>query len=585
MILKRETGSRQHILLMSVCYFLPFALLFLIDISFFKRPYYAFPNDATPGMFGLGLGWLTGAPKEIFHIPGHTFNQITAFLILAVGQPTHDLAALNSLGVALQIVFTILASLWAGWILSRLSAGPLLAIALGAITATMPTMALHATIWHIYYPTGLVIAPACLALLCALAAQKPSPTIAWTSFAGLAFAAANHFGTLILFVAIATALFAAGWRHPSIVLDRIARAGSATALETIFLAIGIAAASITVLFLLRPRWWPQYMVIATVIGAVVGICATFAFRLSGALIDRLARGIALPSLLGWLVGANLAFGAWGISARLAFTQKGGASSGYSAMETFSTLKLIEYINEWKWHWFIIMLVGIGMYGLTRGRQKSKFDHVRMFVSVFCLIAVFLNTLVVADMTLIKGARGIQLFGQSSRYFVMMIGPVAVGLAWLMGQATGRFVAILVAMVLIGASADYWRAVSSTSIEIEANRHLESLVKNHLSGNSGNIIVCRRASLPVQCGVLYGYNNYRTDESIARLPRTELASGRILYLSDGTSQSDLDSLRNLGKQTKGSVLIIHEDTPGLVPFIEPIWKDAQSGTIVSLLRKP
>ena len=73
-----------------VAYLLPVLIFLLVDQSL-GREYYSFPNDNTPGQFGLSQNLLYGEFQISYQHPAYTFILLQSLLVLPVlDHPTLD---------------------------------------------------------------------------------------------------------------------------------------------------------------------------------------------------------------------------------------------------------------------------------------------------------------------------------------------------------------------------------------------------------------------------------------------------------------------------------------------------------------
>ena len=118
-----------------------------------------------------------------------------------------------------------------------------------------------------------------------------------------------------------------------------------------------------------------------------------------------------------------------------------------------------------------------------------------------------------------------------RYFVPFIGGLACCMAVFtrykmkIGLSIGLCLAIS-SIYIYGTHAHRFAQQYSTH-----DKALESAINTFLTQSQQEEVVCLRTGIPADCNLLYGFNNYRTINSIKRFPPIQLKNGRIVYLND------------------------------------------------------
>jgi hypothetical protein len=571
-----DADKNRNWLTAALLYLSPFVVVITVDLFVIHRSYSSFPNDALPGMLGLGLGWFTGAPLTLFHIPGDAFNEISALILWAVGPPQTTLKLFNQWGVGVQIVLAVLMAAWAGSISVRLRLSAVLVVLLGAITATMPTMVLYATIWTMYFPLGLLIVPISLHFYAALTDGEPRRGANFLALCALGFLCANIFTGLVLALAVVFACIAATSKLTELG-ELFSAAPGNGALRYALKVLTLTAVIIALIGLVRPVPLIGREAWAWIVALAAATTIVLAMRWAR-IPDLVVSGIVVPLLIGWIVGANFLLPWWFRAAYHAYRTKGGAAPHYSAGELLSRLDPVGYLTSWSWHWLLLVTAVVGtLAAVAAGREKGASARIARFVAAFSLGALVLNIMVAVDVTLASPSFRPELFGQTSRYYLTAVGPIAVVIVWASSAGLYRSGIVLALAALICASsfADYWRVTPPIVAEqVQTTRILDQLVDAHLAENSLNAVVCARTVLPDRCAVLYGYNNYRSPESLRILDRTEAASGRIIYVDDaqivGGTGKVLEAIGNRWNK----VMVIRETASADAAPEAPIWSNSR-----------
>lgn len=602
---------RSHLWLF-LAYISPFISVIALDRFFLKRFYFSTPTDAVPGFFGLGLNWLTLRPAPTFHHPGYFFHQLSAFLIKITGLPEESLSAFNTAGIWVQILFLVLTSLWMVYLAKKLSLNSFALFFIGLLTATMPTLMLSSTIWALYYPLCLLAVPAILAIYSIVIRQKNNFLSVFFPFAVLGFLAGSFFLAMFLVVAaLISLLITLNFKDVIASKERLGMLNFTASAKfklilTLLITMAILSLGFAVAQVILQLSWNQPLEYILRIGIITTISSLIAAVIINIVLLKLARkyklmelilySLTLPLLVGWAIAANLMMPFWGISAVKAFLFKGGASSssGLIAFSSLSQLQISQFLSHSIWHWLLILSAIVGLIALGQAIKSKSIKTESAFVGLFCLIALILNLIIAADVTLRPHSSEVfnsERFGLLSRYFMMMVSVVALSAAWMFRTAKQKIIILSSVVALFIGIASFAQYQYSLSPFINsrnlANNQIKEIVNNYLAEEPDGIVICARTVLPEFCSVLYGYNNYRPSFSIKKFKKETTRQGRIKYAENFNENCklSLNQCLNLDESIDGNILVITERSPNQVPpNTEIIWQHPNVDTSVWFIKR-
>lgn len=587
----------------------PFFLIFLIDNLWLKRYYFSTPTDTVSTLFGMGLNWVALRPSPLLHHPGYFFQAISGILVWLTGLDVDSLMNFNRAGQLVHLFFLTGSALWVADLARKLQLKNYAVLLLGMTTASMPSVALYSGFWSLYFPLSVLSIPICLAIYLLTIKNNSRKAVFWP-LAALGFLAANLFMGLFIVAAVVSGLIII-WAKKN-KMEVAKQLGLTNFQESskekfaLFILISIFLLScffaLAQTFSQLPINNPQKPLLA--IALLAGLLALI---VSGTLVRKsksifslkiIFYGLLLPFLTGWLFGAHLLSPFWGLSAIRAFLFKGtsGSIHAITFLPELDKMLIAPFLNFSLWHWFLVILLLIGLYGLIKKSFPGKEEKTRArFVGIFCLVALIANLLSAADIILQTYNPDIfqpKNFGQVSRYFILMTSPLALGLAWFSQTKASKIkllAIILFFSLAIGSHLQYILQLTPTiRAENLANSAITQLINGHLEKNEGNLVVCARTVMPEVCSVLYGYDNCRNHLAIQRLNKKSSREGRILYSENlnETCKESLGGCLDLSQQSMSrEILLITENYYAhfLPPEAQLIWDHPDSDNSVWLIK--
>jgi len=510
---------------------------------------------------------------------------LSALSTILTGLPEESFYAFNNVGIGINILFLIASTLWVVHLAKKLSLKFHSIFVISLLTATMPTMLIHSTLWHLWYPLGVLAVPVALAIYSIVIQPQKSKLPLFLSFFALGFISANLFIGMILVVAGVAGLILAyrfgdsddfteylgGYLPPS----NIAKVALVIVQLLFYVNIGMMLSIYSPCF---AGFYTNYFPIGGKIFGVFGVCfislllLLFSYYLArkSILIKFFQHSIFLPFLTGWAVGVNIMFRYWGASAVCSIRFKGYAvDASISFMEKLAKITVVPFFLQSIWHWILLVIVFIILLASWQAIVQSKLKRREaVFVAAFCLVAVILNTLIAADITLRQYTPGEASigFGYISRYYIFMVSVFAVAFTWAQRSKIHLLIksSLIGIAVLIGLTSFYQYSVfllEEVQTRNFANNQISDLVNDYFQENPDGIVVCARTVLPEVCSVLYGYNvlNYVADGRSTDLTKTSTRAGRIRYANFGSTIDDDDYvfISKLFDEVSGEILIITE----------------------------
>tara|TARA_Y100000588_G_scaffold121876_1_gene133516 strand:+ start:1505 stop:3436 length:1932 start_codon:yes stop_codon:yes gene_type:complete len=627
------TPRRQRQLLGAVFFILPLVGVIAFDTHVVGRPYFVGQGDGYQSFFGQGLNWITGEPLKQFHHPAYLWAQIASFFVFFSGLPNQSFSTFQGWGVGLHVSVIVLVALWMGRLAFRLSFSYWQIGVISIVIATMPALILFSRSWAgPYYISGLLSVPICLSIYASIREDVFRPRNLAVSFFFLGLLSGNYLAMAIVFVPLSLAMMIfwvaasakslrleSGWpRPPSVAfLVGFCLIAAALCVPTDIIASGLPSGFfLVVMFSLI--LWVAVSFLMTITRAPVAITSTnsdwqwgailvvlicfVVFSLSrsiyvsewyGTVISvgglmligymvwpafrHLLFGSLIPFLVGWLVGVNWMLRWWGLSVdKVAF--------GEDAPLTWSSGRLLETdwvglmaTTPWFLSWLLIPVALAALYG--RVPQKA----VRIFLFV-CITGPALLLLVIWDKVgLTAEVPAVFYF---SRYYLFLVPVVVLAYTALLHHVK-KSVGIMAGIFLIAcAVGGLVRHHTTLQPVITEAKSLEALVSEYLQEDPDNYLVCARTELPEICGVLYGYNNYRSKKSVLELNRESTHDGQVIYSNRCYTSSWWEFIHCTGLVTKARrIMVVFEHVPneGYGLFTNILWVGQHSKLVAGKVR--
>ena len=282
-------------------------------------------------------------------------------------------------------------------------------------------------------------------------------------------------------------------------------------------------------------------------------------------------------LMGWLVGGNWMLRWWGNSVdKVAFKQDAPLTLVSGALTGTDWVDVL-LVSPWFLSTLLI-IVGCGVLIRQIDQLRSRAFLFVTMTGVSLMLLVVWNVIGI-DMNFSAHA-------YSSRYYLFAVPAVVLAFTALIQHSKKRS-QIIAGIFLVACSVGSLAMLKATMTPVIKEAHaLETLVENYLKEDSGNYIVCARTDLPEICSVLYGYNNYRSASSIARLNKMDAYNGHVLYSTEcfTTSWWEFIHCTRLVNRAR-RIMVIFEYVPaeGYALFTDLLWTGQHSKMAAGMVR--
>jgi hypothetical protein len=524
-------------------------LVFFIafDVRVLGRVYALEYNDAAAGGYGAGLDWLTLHAWPTPYHPAYLFHQSTAILVALAGIYPADLNGFQAGVLVVNALVHFLSGLWAAGAARRIDLGMVDAATLGILVVAMPSVLVYASQWAPYVMLASLITAFTIVVFELFVADRNPRARWWSAGIGIGLIAGLYFPAVSIAVALIAAVFGRVALSSPRQADQWLGFGDgppsvrlAIVTYLVICATGAAQGTLQTCFHLFPNWriydydWDA-LAISFLVAMLVSVAPTIAILWSERHLGRWGRvipGAAAPTLIGWLIAANVMAPFWRYAAE-------GALRSRSGVITMDRAHLVFFrFFEHFWNVLIVLALVVLLIAAMRAVvQKNRAIALLSFSGIaVCLLnlGAAMRTLVETPAVAVDAGR----FGQGPRVFICAL--LTVTMAYLvMRTYPARLVRrATLAVVLFFAAASFWQDAAilgpATQRVKETVDKINATTTLHLRTNESPRVLCVNSRIPEECAMAYAFDHSRYPRARAILPPPQIKDGAVCLVRGNVS---------------------------------------------------
>ncbi|OHC73805.1 MAG: hypothetical protein A3G18_00540 [Rhodospirillales bacterium RIFCSPLOWO2_12_FULL_58_28] len=514
--LSEAGGKRRHFL----SFIMPFLSVLAVEYFITGRGYLIGKFDALAFMFCAGT---KGTAITTYHHPGYLTQEIGSFLVFLSGADGSG-EAVDRFFV-LGILFIILMVFLCGWISAALAERGripwFVTLCLSVIMATMPAMAAFSTIFNNYIIYGLLLVPLSIGLYAVLAKKENDLLVTLSTFFLFGLATSLLYISIVFAIPVALVLAADFiFTRRDILSKRFAGECPPPTERALLIVAVIAVFLLTFEFSITAYGYfqslePDYLfanmiafkgliwkswVIILIPGAFTAWGMFWSAKISEPSRLFVTRAFG-PSLLGFLVGANVYSHSWISTGLIAYKNQGGLKN--AGWETYLQALPVNGLTLQLGLCLIVALT-VGVHGLIRRNDRA------FIFAALAVMGISINIIIGAPKVAGEAFSSINTFGLKERLFISSMVCLMTFLVW-MSKTTRRWLnfTLLIAISGIGIVSYFLEYIQGNKEFIReataVNREVEETIATYLGNNPDGAVFCIRDEIAETCYRSYAYN--------------------------------------------------------------------------------